>query len=69
MAPGSPVRLEESVKAKKRNITDTTVPVCAVKLTKGGSYTALEVPMWPTPESQGLMPFKGWGVVPLILNT
>jgi hypothetical protein len=27
MAPGSPTKLEESVKARKKNITDTTVPV------------------------------------------
>ena len=69
MAPGSPAKLEESVKVRKKNITDTTVPVCAVKLAKGGSVTALEVPLWPTPDSHGLMPFKGWGVVPLILNS
>ena len=28
----------------------------------------LEVPMWPTPASQGLSLFKGWGIIPLILN-
>ena len=56
MAPGSTAKLEESVKVRKKNITDTTVPVCAVKLAKGGSFTALQVPMWPTPDSQGLMP-------------
>ena len=60
MAPGSPAKLEESVKARKKTITDTTVPACAVKLAKAGSVTALEVPLWPTPDSQGLMPFKGW---------
>jgi hypothetical protein len=35
---------------------------------EGGKFTALEVPMWPTPASQGLMLFKGWGIIPLILN-
>ena len=35
---------------------------------KRGKYTALEVPMWPTPASQGLSLFKGWGIIPLILN-
>jgi hypothetical protein len=65
---GSAAQLEESVKVREKNITDTTVPVCTVKLSKGDSVTELEVPMWPTPDSQGLMPFKGWGVVPLILN-
>ena len=61
MAPGSPAKLEESVKVRKKNITATIVPVCAVKLAKGGSVTALEVPMWPTPDSQVLMLVKGWG--------
>ena len=68
MAPGNPTKLEEAVKLMKRNLQDTNIPVCAVKLAKGTKYTALEVPLWPTPASQGLGPFKGWGVVPLILN-
>jgi hypothetical protein len=62
MAPGSPGKLEEAVKVMKRNLQDTTIHVCAVKLTKGGKFTALEVPMWPTPASQGLSLFKGWGI-------
>ena len=52
MAPGSPAKLEEAVKVMKKNLQDTTILVCAVKLTKGGKYTALEVPMWPTPASR-----------------
>ena len=35
MAPGSLAKLEETVKAN-RNIDDTSIPVCAVKLAKGG---------------------------------
>jgi hypothetical protein len=68
MAPGSPAKLAESVTVMKRTMQDTTIPVCAVKLTKGGKFTALEVPMYPTPASQGLSLFKGWGIIPLILN-
>ena len=68
MAPGNPAKLEEAVRVMKRNLQDTTIPVCAVKLTKGGKFTALEVPMYPTPASQGLSLFKGCGIIPLILN-
>ena len=68
MAPGTPSKLAESVTVMKRTMQDTTIPVCAVKLTKGGKFTALEVPMYPTPASQGLSLFKGWGIVPLVLN-
>jgi hypothetical protein len=56
MAPESPAKLEELVKVMKRNLQDTTIPVCAAKLTKGGKFTALEVPMWPTPHMQ----LKSW---------
>jgi hypothetical protein len=68
MAPGNPAKLDEAVKVMKKTLQDTCIPVCAVKLSKGGKYTALEVPMWPTPASQGLGLFKGWGIIPLILN-
>ena len=68
MAPGNPTKLDEAVKFMKKTLQDTSIPVCAVKLAKGSKYTALEVPLWPTPASQGLGLFKGWGVVPLILN-
>ena len=66
--PGNPAKLDEAVKVMKKTLQDTCIPVCAVKLSKGGKYTALEVPMWPTLASQGLGLFKGWGIIPLILN-
>ena len=57
MAPGNPVILEEEAKARKMNLMDTTIPVCAVKLflAKGGGVT-LEVPIGPTMNAQGLAP-------------
>ena len=48
-------------------MSDKTIPVCRLKLAKEGGV-ALEVPLGPTPEDQGLAPFKGWGLVPLIIN-
>ena len=60
MAPGSPERLEAEAKLRKKNVTDTTIPACAVKLCpgKGGGVT-VEVPMGPTTSAQGLASFKG----------
>ena len=34
IAPGSPAKLAKSVTVMKRTIQDTTIPVCAGKLTK-----------------------------------
>ena len=48
-------------------MSDAAIPVCAVKLTPAGGV-ALEVPLGPTPKDQGLSPFRGWGMVPLIAN-
>ena len=66
IASGSPVKLEAEAKLRKKNLLDTTVPVCAVKLClgKGGGVT-LEVTM----SAQGLAPFKGWHEVPLNVNS
>ena len=68
LAPGGLEKLWASVAAKGRSMEDVTIPVCAVKLTETAG-TNLEVPMLPTAASQGLSEFKGWGLIPLILNT
>ena len=56
------------MKAEHRHISDAAIPVCAVKLTKTGGV-ALEVPLGPTHKNQGLSPFTGWGMEPLITNS
>ena len=68
MAPGSTRQLGKMVKARHRTISDTTIPVCTIKLAEEVGVL-LEVPLGPTPEDQGLTPFKGWGLVPLIINS
>ena len=68
MAPGSLEKLKASVIAKGRTMEDITIPVCAVKLKEAGA-TVMEIPMMPTTLSQGLSEFRGWGVIPLLLNT
>ena len=64
MAPGYPTKLGAKVKDKNRKLEDTNIPVCVVN--KG---VTLDIPMLPTPTSQGLRAFSGWGVVPLLLMT
>ena len=39
MAPGNPVKLEAKVKTKGKAIEDVLIPVCGLKLFKGGKGT------------------------------
>ena len=68
MAPGNPVILEAKVNAMGKTMEDVTIPVGSVKLFKGGKGTALEVPVLPNPKGETQKAFKGWGIVPLVLN-
>ena len=68
MAPGNPVILEAKVNSMGKTLEDVTIPVGSVKLFKGGKGTALEVPVLPNPKGETLKAFKGWGIVPLVLN-
>ena len=68
LAPGGLEKLKASVLAQGKTMQDVTIPVCAVKLEENKSTTVMEVPMLPTAASQGLNEFKGWGVIPLVLN-
>ena len=67
MAPGNPAKLEARAKLESKNLDDVTIPMGCVKLFKGGRGTALEVEIMPTPE-KALESFKGWGIVPLVLQ-
>ena len=67
MAPGNPAKLEARAKLEGKNLDDVTIPMGCVKLFKGGRGTALEVEIMPTPE-KALESFKGWGIVPLVLQ-
>ena len=69
MAPGSYTKLEEAVQKRGRTMSDTCIPVCAVKLASGSKTTAREINILPSEKSQGLTAFKGWGIVPLVLLT
>lgn len=66
MAPGNPETLKAKIADLGRKPEDPQIPVCAVKL-MGGRGTNLEIPMMPTPASQGLSSLTGWGMVPLLL--
>ena len=68
MAPGNLVTLEAKVTAMGKTMEDVTIPVMGVKLFKGGKGTALEVPVLPNPTGEAQRAFKGWGIVPLVLN-
>ena len=68
MAPGNPVTLEAKAKSMGKTLEDITIPVGSVKLFKGGRGTALEVPVLPSPKEATLAAFKGWGIVPLLLQ-
>ena len=68
MAPGNLVRLGAKVTAMGKTMEDVTIPVMGVKLFKGGKGTALEVPVRPNPKGEAQKVFKGWGIVPIILN-
>ena len=60
--------LETKAKSMGKNLEDVTIPVGGVKLFKGGRGTALEVTVLPSPKETSLAAFKGWGIVPLLLQ-